>query len=273
MNKFEKLIEYVINDEDNKAADLFHEIVVEKSRDIYEDLMKEDDVNEEDVEDVEEEVEADEITEGDDEELAEDEFAFGDDEGIEDEGEAEFDIEMGAEEGEADAEDLEDRVVDLEDKLDELMAEFDELMGDEEGEAEFSDEEELALDMGDEEGEAEFGGEEELALDDEEEEFEESANPGFFEGADLKPAPKPTTAEEGSVNKKTTNADNAGAKGQTNGAKPVKAGSAEEKGRKDPTVGSLTDANTEAKPLQKVSKGVSQKKGDSAKSIAKQNNK
>ena len=269
MNKFEKLIEYVINDEDNKAADLFHEIVVEKSRDIYEDLMKEDDVNEEDVEDVEEEVEADEITEDDEE------MAFGGEEeelALDDESEeGEFDIEMGAEEGEADEEDLEDRVVDLEDKLDELMSEFDELMGDEEGEAEFGDEEDAELGgFGDEE--MAFGGEEELALDDEEE-FEESANPGFFEGADLKPAPKPTTAEEGSVNKKTANADNAGAKGQTNGAKPVKAGSAEEKGRKDPTVGSLTDANTEAKPLSKVSKGVSAKKSDGAKSVAKQNNK
>jgi len=270
MNKFEKLIEYVINDEDGKAADLFHEIVVEKSRDIYEDLMKEDDVNEEDVEDVEEEVESDEITEDDDE------MAFGGEEelALDDESEeGEFDIEMGAEEGEADAEDLEDRVVDLEDKLDELMSEFDDLMADEEG-SEFGDEDEMTLDMGDE-GEAEFGDEDEMALDmgDEEEEFEESANPGFFEGAALKPAPKPTTSEEGSINKKTTNADNAGAKGQTNGAKPVKAGSAEEKGRKNPTVGSLTNANTEAKPLKKVSKGVSKKKGDSAKSIAKQNNK
>jgi len=38
-SKFEKLIEYVINDEEQKARDLFHEIVVEKSRGIYEDLM------------------------------------------------------------------------------------------------------------------------------------------------------------------------------------------------------------------------------------------
>jgi|APSaa5957512576_1039674.scaffolds.fasta_scaffold03376_3 hypothetical protein len=281
MNKFEKLIEYVINDEENKAADLFHQIVVDKSRDIYEDLMQADKIDDEDVEDVEKEVEADEINEDDDEmtfggdDGEADEIAFGGDEDFGDEEEGEFDIEMGAPEGDVDSEDLEDRVVDLEDKLDELMAEFDDLMGDEEGGEEFSDAEfsdELSLD--DEEGE-EFGDEEfsdELSLDDEEE-FEESTNPGFFEGAALKPAPKPTTSEEGSINKKSTNANNAGGKGRTNGAKPVKAGSAEEKGRGKVSVGSLTTANTEAKPLQKVSKGISKKKGDSVKSIAKQNNK
>ena len=30
MNKFEQLVEYVINDETEKARELFHEIVVEK---------------------------------------------------------------------------------------------------------------------------------------------------------------------------------------------------------------------------------------------------
>jgi hypothetical protein len=41
MNKFEQLIEYVINDEDAKARELFHDIVVEKSRQIYEEMMEE----------------------------------------------------------------------------------------------------------------------------------------------------------------------------------------------------------------------------------------
>ena len=40
-NRFEQLIEYVINDEEAKAKELFHQIVVEKSRAIYEDLMDE----------------------------------------------------------------------------------------------------------------------------------------------------------------------------------------------------------------------------------------
>jgi hypothetical protein len=42
MNKYEQLIEHIINDEEGKARALFHEIVVEKSRDIYESLMDED---------------------------------------------------------------------------------------------------------------------------------------------------------------------------------------------------------------------------------------
>ena len=41
-NHFEQLIEYVINDEEAKAKELFHQIVVEKSRAIYEELMDED---------------------------------------------------------------------------------------------------------------------------------------------------------------------------------------------------------------------------------------
>ena len=41
MNRFEQLIEFVINDEDAKARELFHDIVVEKSRQIYENLMAE----------------------------------------------------------------------------------------------------------------------------------------------------------------------------------------------------------------------------------------
>ena len=46
MNKFEKLIEYIINDEDQKARELFHDIVVEKSRDIYESIMDEESMEE-----------------------------------------------------------------------------------------------------------------------------------------------------------------------------------------------------------------------------------
>ena len=37
-NKFEALLELLINEENDKAEQLFHEIVVDKSRDIYENL-------------------------------------------------------------------------------------------------------------------------------------------------------------------------------------------------------------------------------------------
>ena len=41
MNKYEKLIEHIINDDEAAAKELFHQLVVEKSRDIYESLMDE----------------------------------------------------------------------------------------------------------------------------------------------------------------------------------------------------------------------------------------
>ena len=47
MNRFEQLIEYVINDDEQKARELFHDIVVEKSREIYENLMNEENLEEE----------------------------------------------------------------------------------------------------------------------------------------------------------------------------------------------------------------------------------
>ena len=46
-SKFEQLIEYVINDEEAKAKELFHDIVVEKSREICENLMTEEELDEE----------------------------------------------------------------------------------------------------------------------------------------------------------------------------------------------------------------------------------
>lgn len=58
MNKFEKLIELIVNEDNKKAKKLFHDIVVEKSRTIYESLLDEEDI--EDVEEMEDEVDADE---------------------------------------------------------------------------------------------------------------------------------------------------------------------------------------------------------------------
>jgi len=46
MNKFEQLIEFVINDDEKRAKALFHEIVVEKSKDIYEEIMSEEEITE-----------------------------------------------------------------------------------------------------------------------------------------------------------------------------------------------------------------------------------
>jgi hypothetical protein len=150
MNKYEQLIEHIINDETDKARELFHTIVVEKSRDIYESLIDEQDLEEvggNEVQGLAQDVQMDE--EGISEE--EEEGDEGSDEPALDseEGEGEF----GGEEHE-EAE-IEDRVVDLESALDELKAEFDALMAGEEHE-----EHEMPGIHGDE-GHEEMGGEEE----------------------------------------------------------------------------------------------------------------
>ena len=125
MNKYEQLIEHIINDETDKARELFHTIVVEKSRDIYENLIDEQDLDEvggNQVEDLVDEITIDEqgMTEEEESEEGSEEDAMDAEEmpGEEEQGEAE----------------IEDRVVDLEDALDELKAEFDALMAGEEHE-------------------------------------------------------------------------------------------------------------------------------------------
>lgn len=132
MNKFEKLIEYIINDEDQKARDLFHTIVVEKSRDIYESIMDEEQVEEnfggpvagEQVEELTNQL-ADEEAVGEADEEGEEEFSL--DQDGEDDGE--MGGEMPAEVGH-DEEAEEDKIMNIDAKLDELLAKFDEIMGD-----------------------------------------------------------------------------------------------------------------------------------------------
>lgn len=127
MNKYEQLIEHIINDNTDAARELFHDIVVKKSRDIYESLIDEQDLEEvggNQVEDLVQDVQMDE--EGISEE-EEDEDSLDSEEGSE---EYDHHADVGGEE------ELEDRVMDLEDALDELKAEFDQLMAGEEAEEE-----------------------------------------------------------------------------------------------------------------------------------------
>lgn len=258
MNKFEKLIELIVNEDNKQAKKLFHDIVVEKSRTIYESLLDEDDV--EDVEEMEDEVDADEeglgegfnvsveeakqlldhidgtLKESDAGDLLQRvaehfgveveglipvlesngdallEMAYGeaeeDDFGGEEEldGEMPFDggmddggeyagDEMGGEMDMGGEEEIEDRVVDLEDAIDELKSEFDALIGDE------------GMDM--EDGEEDFGGEEEMddtedfaadvASDEDDEEVEESLVREYVE----KVSAPVTSTEEDSPNTKS----------------------------------------------------------------------
>lgn len=144
MNKYEQLIEHIINDEEGKARALFHEIVVEKSRDIYESLMDEDYAEEgvggSKVSHMMDEIAMDEtggMQEGEDDEMDHMDHDDGD---------------MGDMGDMGDEGDLEQKVMDLESELDALKAEFEQLMGDEEGEEEHDDMGDMGmeLDMDDE---------------------------------------------------------------------------------------------------------------------------
>ena len=144
--KFEQLIDLIINENEEQARALFHDIVVEKSREIYEHLMDEDTLEEADPMDepsgqvdglmAEISMEEQGMTE-EDEDM--DLGAMDDDEDTEI-------MDLDSDEDDMDDMDdmddegsVEDRVVDIEDKVDNLerlMAEFEEIMngggGDEE---------------------------------------------------------------------------------------------------------------------------------------------
>lgn len=218
MNRFEQLIEYVINDEEHKAQELFHDIIVEKSRQIYENMMaaeEEEEIEEgmmggdaadDLIDDVEMEEESDMHMEADDE--ADDDMGADDMEADDMGGDDDMGDNMG---GGGDEPASKDDIMNLEDKLDQLMAEFEDIMGgmgdgDGFGPEEGGD----AIEMDDTSAMMDMGSDDEM---------------GMMEAVTLKAAPKPVTSEEGGVNKKSTVAANAGAKGPIGASvKPVHAG-------------------------------------------------
>jgi hypothetical protein len=223
-NQFEKLIEYVINDEDAKAKELFHQIVVAKSRQIYENIMQDEEL-EEDNAMGEEPTEIDMgMSEGDmmggsqsgdmidDVETEESGMLEGEDD-------VEFDDEA-EDDGEDLTRDMEDEhdmgddeaatksdVMDLADKLDDLMAEFEQMMDGG-----------MGNDMGNDMGDDDMDG----GMDDIEIDADEFETEGMYENVDLKAAPKPVTSEPAGTNTKSTTAFNSGATGMA--AHPVRAG-------------------------------------------------
>jgi hypothetical protein len=193
-----------------KAEQLFHEIVVEKSREIYESIMDEDQTQgfldeieseqegmegmmEDDEEFMDSEIEDDDISvDGDEEQMDVDsEFSDGEDGEEED-----MDIEMSADEAVT-----KDDIMDLADKLDQLMADF---------EAEFGSDEEEEGEAEEEEGEAE------------EEEGEEEEGESMMEAVELKKVQAPKHGDNG-ANSKSPVVANSGAKGPVGSVvKPVK---------------------------------------------------
>lgn len=180
-NKFEQMLEALINEETDKAKEIFHDIVVEKSRDIYESLLESDFEDEEATEGAEEDeaaVEAFGDDEGGEEAPADDEESADDEGGDEFGGDDEF---GGEEEGGEDMDDTEqtDRILDLEDALEELKAEFEQLMaGDDMGSDEFG---------GDDMGGDEIGGD---ATDDFMGDVEDEGMGQMFEYVDKVALPK-----------------------------------------------------------------------------------
>ena len=223
MNRFEQLIEYVINDDEQKARELFHDIVVEKSRQIYEDIMAEEaeeieegadedleegmggDASNDLIDDVEMEEESDMNMEAEgDDDMGDDDMGDDDMGGMGDDDMGD----MGGDDMGGDEPATKDDIMNLEDKLDQLMAEFEDLMGGND-------------DMGDMGGNGDMMGPDEggdaLEMDDTEE-------MGMMEAVSLKAAPKPVTGEQGAYSKSPV-AANAGAKGPIgNTVKPVHAG-------------------------------------------------
>ena len=243
-SKFEQLIEYVINDEEQKARELFHDIVVEKSREIYENLMDED--AEEQEESIEEDAEEQEesMEEGmdsfggdasddliDDVETEEQGMPMEDDEEFDNDAEeAGHDLTHDMELDHDGEGNIEDRVVDLEDKLDELMSEFEALMGGDEGD------DGIDSDLAGDEGEP-LGGDA-LAQDDTQAFGDEQ---GMMENVQLDKVATPKMGDDGANNKSVV-AFNSGAKGMQ-GA-PVKMTGDTAQGRPAPKTGDLPQAGT-----------------------------
>jgi hypothetical protein len=131
--KYEQLIDLIINEQEDKARELFHEIVVEKSREIYENIMDEEmmgDMEEGEmvgeVGDLMDEISAEES--GDVVEAEEDDADIDFDDDAEEAGD---DLTHSMEK----AHDEEPKTVDdVKDKFEELLADFERILsGDEEG--------------------------------------------------------------------------------------------------------------------------------------------
>jgi hypothetical protein len=136
--QFEAMLEALINEDQETAKEIFHNIVVAKSREIYEELLSEDfDLEEGENPFASKDDEEDTETDTDDSEADDSEDDSEDDVG----GDASDDFiddvtdgEEEGEEGEGEEGDQEARIMDLEDALEELKAEFEQLMAGEEGE-------------------------------------------------------------------------------------------------------------------------------------------
>ena len=214
--KFEKLIDLIINENTEQASDLFHDIVVEKSREIYESIMEEemmdDDMYDEgmggQVGDLMDEIQSEEhgmMEDDEDVDAMDDEMDMADADDSFDLGDEDFGDDEGGEE-------VEDAVIRIEDKLDQLMAEFESIMG---GDADMDDAEEVEVDA--------------------EEDSEE-----VMEAVQLQKVS--VTHGDTGVQTKSTVAANSGQRGMA--SKPVSASTTTETGRTAPTTKDVKGAGS-----------------------------
>ena len=214
--KFEKLIDLIINENTEQASDLFHDIVVEKSREIYESIMEEemmdDDMYDEgmggQVGDLMDEIQSEEhgmMEDEEDVEAMDDEMDMADADDSFDLNDEDFGDEESGEE-------VEDAVIRIEDKLDQLMAEFESIMG---GDADMDDAEEVEVDA--------------------EEDSEE-----VMEAVQLQKVS--VTHGDNGVQTKSTVAANSGQRGMA--SKPVAASTTTETGRTAPTTKDVKGAGS-----------------------------
>lgn len=249
-----QMLEHLVNDEQDKAEELFHEYVVAKSREIYEELIEselEEESKDEEVEEATKESDEDEVeeaTEESDEDAVEEATEEDSDEEVEenledlavegdddmemggdptDELEAELDAEEGEDEEEKDEEAL---FQDLEEIVDELQAKFDELKGHEAGE---------------EEGEEEA--EEMFAPESAEEELETVREY-------VEKAPAPVTSEQGADTKSTV-----AGKNDMGGTSANIAKGADEKGRPAPTAKEHNGGNVNVPGAKNATKMTNEK--------------
>ena len=253
-SKLEKVLEHMVNDEMDLANEMLHEHIVEAAREIYADLAEEDDLAEAELElDEDEDLDEgyddsdksgdfeDDIETMEDEVEAEEHFAEDDDEdedaAMDDlEGEMDMDVDdemVGDLEGSDDLEggdtDVEDAMVNVEDALDELRAAFADMMGDDMGDEDLGDE--VADDMGGELDDLEDEMPKEGFM--EEEDLDEADDEELDESATLKAHGNVTMAGDEDGKASPVLQKHGGGQSMTGSGKPVNfAGGADEKGGK-----------------------------------------
>ena len=298
-SKLEQMLEKLVNNDRDGADQLFHEFVIEKSRGIYEEMLESElkdlEVDEASDEEVDEASDDEETNEASDEEVDEasddEETNESTDEEVDEASDEEVDENFGEftpeapmddmdatgdledamddkdgeekdsmddmdDEGE---EELEKKVVDLEDALDELKAEFEKMMSGDEGEKDDADADEMPMDMDDADADKEeaFDVAPELSVEEEVPAFEgkKTAGEQMREYVDTVNLPK---GEDNKAKSPVAGANNMG--GTTAN---IAKGSSEEKGRTAPTSKEDSVGNVNV-PGGKASKSMSNTKGHGA---------